>query len=184
MNICVIGRQLLAGIVLFFLLGLSSCSNPSDALFEVRHVFSMEPFIQDELHFQAEDYFYLYNYTPSDSSVLLRILDTLTVDTARHSHYFYFYNYHESLPDTSDLNKKMKHLDDFHLTKEFGHNNKHLVLVFTSLKEKILDNKQFPRRYLISRYFNGKEDERYYHRSANSFVEVPYSKVFPCVECD
>lgn len=133
------------------------------------------------------DIYYAYNYSDTDLKQLVRMLDTLSFDTAYSFHNYRFLKYNSSLPDTAKLKKGMNRKNNnVQLDIESPGSAKfykYQILDFMFVKHYVSEGKSFPNSYTLT--FNDKgtihADRKYFLRDSitKKLVEVKQDAVMP-----
>ncbi|MBB5619087.1 hypothetical protein HDE69_000123 [Pedobacter cryoconitis] len=133
------------------------------------------------------DIYYAYNYSDTNLKQLIRILDTLSFDTAYSNHNYRFLRYNSSLPDTAKLKKAMNRKNN---NVQLDIENpgsakfyKYQILDFMFVKHYVSEGRSFPNSYTLT--FNDKgsihADRKYFLRDSitKKLVEVDQDAVMP-----
>ena len=172
----------------FFLLSMAfvlyNCSPETEKEMMVKHVFTHDCIPDLGTICPREDFYYVYNYKPEDSVLLFKMTDTLTIDTANGYHTYFFYKYSSIMPDTIELNNKMKDWQHYQLRNEPGSRNhaENLIMVFSYREKAIIHEKSFPPNYRITtKDKNNELNHRFFLKDSASkkLIEVTDDKIRP-----
>lgn len=134
-----------------------------------------------------DQYYYVYGYKNTDLHTIIKMLDTLAIDTGYSFHTYRFYQYNSSLPDTGKLKRLMVEGALYNGLKEFPGDSKFYksqILQFSFMRHYTSEGKKFPDSYSIKiheKENSNQENTRYYLRDSLSkkMVEVGEDSVFP-----
>ena len=87
-------------VFIFSAIWLFSSCNDNHIPLRVKYVFSDINLKTNEAKYPRNDYYYVFNYKERDSTVLIKMLDTLSIDSIYPFHGISFYKYDGSMPDT------------------------------------------------------------------------------------
>jgi hypothetical protein len=163
---------------------LQACNSSLEKRMIVKHVFTENCIPDSGTICPKYDFYYVYNYKPEDSLILIKMTDTLSIDTINGHHSYFFYTYSSIMPDTIELKNKMKDWDHYQLKESPGmaKHYSNLIMIFSYVESLISQGIHFPASYRITtKGKNNRRNDRYFIKdsSTNKLQEVPQEIVLP-----
>lgn len=173
----------------FFFLSFSctiQAGKNEESVLIVKHIFTSElpdKYYEDYPPDDLEDKYYIYNYSEDDFPLLVKMLDTLTIDTTYRYHSHFFLRYDSNLPDTIALKDPTHNIGGLDLNSSTYRKN--FVLEFLYVKgflseaDQIRPEKLIPDSYRMISYEGNKRSEHYYVKDSinGRLIEVDRSVV-------
>ena len=163
---------------------LNGCGYEDKQKMKAIHVFTHDCIPDPGTICPRHDFYYVYTYSPSDSATLLKMTDTLSIDTINGHHSYYFYKYSKIMPDTHILAEKMKDWEHYILREDIGTSQHYpnLIMYFSFQKKYYSRGRFFPDCFILNKKEeNGQRRERYFIKDkfTKKFIEVSEDKIQP-----
>lgn len=173
-------------IILFFCTAIMflHCEHNKKKRMRALHVFTHDCIAVPGSICPRHDFYYVYNYSPADSAALIKMTDTLSIDTNNVHHSYYFYEYSNILPDTHELGQKMRDWKNYRLRKDIGTYDHYdnLIMIYSFQKSYFSKGNNFPDCIIIAtKKEDGSRMEKYFIRDkiTKKLIEVTEDKVRP-----